>query len=260
MRKTAKFIIFTAVIIILAFTSAIQCSEQTVLYQVSTLNALQEGVYDGAVSFESLAKHGDFGIVTFDGLDGEMVMLNGSIYQVKADGKVYKPVATDKTPFADVVKFTPDIPIHFVNGMDFAHLENKIIASLPSKNIPYAVMIKGQFSYVKTRSVKKQVKPYPRLAEAVKGQAIFEMKNIKGTIIGYVMPKNFSGINMPGLHLHFIDDTGTKGGHLLDCVAVDCRLELCSIYSLELDFPHNSDFMKKDLSGDKLKELGKIEK
>lgn len=260
MSKISKLSIFTAIIIILAFTPAIQCAEQTVLYQVSTLNALQEGIYDGVVSFYSLSTHGDFGIGTFDGLDGEMIMLKGIIYQVRADGKVYKPAITDKTPFADVVNFSPDISIHFANGMDFAQLENKIIASLPSKNIPYAIMIKGNFSYIKTRSVKKQLKPYPRLADAVKEQVIFEMKNIKGTIIGYVMPQNFSGINMAGLHLHFIDDTGTKGGHLLDCVVLDCWLELCSIYSLKLDFPHSKDFMEQDLNGDKQKELGKIEK
>ncbi len=35
--------------------------------------ALLDGIYDGVISFEDLKKHGDFGIGTFDQLDGEMI-------------------------------------------------------------------------------------------------------------------------------------------------------------------------------------------
>nr|MBS9408302.1 acetolactate decarboxylase [Streptococcus oralis] len=42
------------------------------VYQTSTMLALLDGIYDGVISFEELKERGDFGIGTFDQLDGEM--------------------------------------------------------------------------------------------------------------------------------------------------------------------------------------------
>ena len=62
------------------------------LFQVSTSGALVQGVYERAVSSTFLLKYGDFGLGTFDNLDGEMVVLDGGIYQVRSDGTVNKIV------------------------------------------------------------------------------------------------------------------------------------------------------------------------
>jgi hypothetical protein len=48
---------------------------QETLTQVSTIGALINRVYDGVISYGELKKYGDFGIGTFEGLDGEMVAL-----------------------------------------------------------------------------------------------------------------------------------------------------------------------------------------
>ena len=58
------------------------------MYQISTSTALVEGVDDGAVSSGFLLAQGDFGLGTFENLDGEMVILDGIIYQVRGDGSV----------------------------------------------------------------------------------------------------------------------------------------------------------------------------
>jgi wobble nucleotide-excising tRNase len=54
-----------------------QCADDDVLFQVSTIDALLQGVLDGFFTFEDLKTHGDFGIGTFDSLDGEMIALDG---------------------------------------------------------------------------------------------------------------------------------------------------------------------------------------
>jgi acetolactate decarboxylase len=56
--------------------------EMSTLYQISTSSALVEGVYSGSVCSSVLLEHGDFGLGTFEDLDGEMVILDGQIYQV----------------------------------------------------------------------------------------------------------------------------------------------------------------------------------
>ncbi len=57
------------------------------LFQTSTVDALLEGKYEGDVSFAELGDRGDFGLGTFDALDGEMICLDGTFFQVKADGR-----------------------------------------------------------------------------------------------------------------------------------------------------------------------------
>ena len=74
-------------------------------FQVSTLSALNAGVFDGATTLAELKSHGDFGLGTFEGLDGEMVVLNGKFYQIKTDGVAYPVPDNSKTPFSTVTFF-----------------------------------------------------------------------------------------------------------------------------------------------------------
>lgn len=77
------------------------------LFQTSTVDALLGGNYEGDVSFAELEAYGDFGLGTFDALDGEMIALDGAFYQVKADGRAYDVDERMKTPFAVVTFFEP---------------------------------------------------------------------------------------------------------------------------------------------------------
>src|SRR5215203_1726820 len=75
------------------------------LFQTSTIDALLDGNYEGDVSFAELEANGDFGLGTFDALDGEMVALDGSFYQIRSDGRAYPVDGQKKTPFAVVTFF-----------------------------------------------------------------------------------------------------------------------------------------------------------
>lgn len=54
------------------------------VFQVLTSAALVQGVYQGAVSSRVLLSKGNFGLGTFEHLDGEMVVLDGKIYRCAA--------------------------------------------------------------------------------------------------------------------------------------------------------------------------------
>lgn len=106
---------------LLAFLLSGQClaEDDDVLFQVSTIDALMQGVFDGFYSFNDLMARGDFGIGTFDALDGEMVALDGEYYQVRADGVAY-PVQGDMTaPFAAVTRFEADQTAALENASNF---------------------------------------------------------------------------------------------------------------------------------------------
>ena len=53
--------------------------------QVSVIDALMIGRYDGVMPIPELLRHGDFGVGTLDHLDGEMIIL---------DGRRFRSVAT----------------------------------------------------------------------------------------------------------------------------------------------------------------------
>jgi acetolactate decarboxylase len=60
------------------------------MFQSSTTAALVEGVYSGSISSSILLKRGSFGLGTFENLDGEMIILDGEIYQARGDVGDYR--------------------------------------------------------------------------------------------------------------------------------------------------------------------------
>ena len=242
------------------FFSGFASAQDTVM-QVSTIDALVAGLYDGTMPCSQLLQYGDVGIGTFDRLEGEMIVLDDIVYQVKADGRVYTPGPGMKTPFASVCRFGADDTITLKNGMDFKELEEAIDTSISNKNLFYAVKITGTFSYMKTRSVPAQDKPYPPLAAVTKNQSVFEMQDVSGTIVGFRCPTYVQGINVPGYHLHFISDDRTRGGHILDLETSTgiCSVDRCNQFFLVLP-TEGEAFKQVDLSKDRSKELYQIEK
>ena len=235
-------------------------AQRETVSQVSTIDALLNGVYDGVMSFSDLEEYGDFGIGTFAGLDGEMLAFDGDFYQVKADGKAYVVSGGMETPFAAVTFFDTDLSRPVPEGIDYAQFEEFLGGILPTDNIFYAIRIDGTFSYMKTRSVPGQGKPYPPLAEVTKNQPIFEFNDVEGTVAGFRCPAYVSGVNVVGYHLHFLTETKDAGGHILEfvvdnaVVSVDYTSEFLMILPDE-----NSDFYKLDLTEDKQEELEQVE-
>ena len=75
----------TSSIIVAALARYLEKPIHTV-FQVSTSVALVAGVYDREVSVETILRHGDFGLGTFANLDGEMIVLDGRVFQIRAPG------------------------------------------------------------------------------------------------------------------------------------------------------------------------------
>ena len=230
------------------------------LFQISTVDALLEGVYDGDYRARDLAKQGTLGLGTFNALDGEMVVLDGVVYQVRADGAIIRVRPDDLTPFATVVRFRKDQEVRVPAGTDFDAFQKWVDAALPSQNLYYAFRAEGTFRHVKTRSVPRQDRPYRRLAEVVEDQSEFEASNVRGTLLGFRCPDFTAGVNVPGYHLHFLSDDQTFGGHVLGFSSGELVVEIDSIHRIEMLLPDDQAFLGADLSEHKAGELEKVEK
>jgi acetolactate decarboxylase len=233
MRRTLSFLLILS-IVAAAFGMLYAQSADHAIYQVSTFHALKDGKYDGETTFEELKKRGDFGMGTVNGLDGEVVALNGEFFQVKADGRVYSIADQVKTPFAVVTFFKPDktLSLPGVSGMN--ELQEALDRMLPSADGIFAIRIAGEFKYIKVRSVPRQERPYPGLEDALKHQTVFELKNVRGTLVGFRFPSYIGGVNVPGYHFHFITADKQSGGHTLDCSTEGVIVDVARISNLSV--------------------------
>lgn len=231
------------------------------VYQYSTLQALIEGVYDGEKSLAELQQHGDFGIGTFNALDGEMILLDGTFYQVRADGQVYQPPLQTRTPFAAVVSFTTEETWELPAGLDYAAFRGWLDGKIGgADNLPVAVHVRGRFGRVRTRSVPAQSPPYPRLTEVTRHQPEFEIKAGAGRLVGFRLPPYLAGVNIAGYHLHFLSDDLKSGGHLLDFETYGGKVEICRRHRLVLDLPSSEAFKAADLADDKQADVHAVER
>jgi acetolactate decarboxylase len=235
--------------------------DRDVLFQISTIDALMQGVYDGIMPVSELRKRGDFGIGTFDALDGEMIVLNGIVYQAKADGRMYPAADTQTTPFATVTFFDRDRTAATEKSMNFSEFSSAMENRLPSRNIVYAMRMHGTFPFLKVRAIPAQHKPYPALAEASKNQSVYTYSGSTGTIVGFYTPVFFKGVNVAGYHLHFISDDKKTGGHILEIVVPsNTTVEYDITPGFAMSLPTSGDFAGVDLSGDLTGDLAKVEK
>lgn len=194
-----------------------QIKDDNSIFQLSTLNSLSAGNFDGNWTIGELRSHGDTGMGTFNGLDGEMIELNSNIYQIKSNGTVYLINDSTNTPFAMTVPFKTDKILILNSSMNLTQLEQFLNTTMPSKNMFYSIKVIGTFDSVKARSPPKQNKPYPTLNEALKKQTIFNFNNITGTMVGFWCPEYASDVNLNDYHFHFISEDKKSGGHILDC-------------------------------------------
>jgi acetolactate decarboxylase len=228
--------------------------------QVSTIDALLVGAYDGTMTCRKLLGKGDFGIGTFDRLDGEMLVLDGKVFQIKADGKVYRPPLSLTTPFAAVCRFSPQISISLPKNSSQEAVKLLLDEKIPAKNTFCAVKITGTFRTMHTRSVPAQEKPYRPLAEVAAHQPEFTMHHVSGTIVGFRSPPFVKGIGVPGYHLHFVSDDEQQGGHILDFELTEGTAEIDICNRLHLVLPDkDSSFHQLDLSKDRSQALKQVE-
>jgi acetolactate decarboxylase len=234
--------------------------DEETLYQVSTIDALMQGVFDGIQPVGELKRHGDFGIGTFDALDGEMIVLDGVVYQAKADGHIYRVNDSLTTPFATVTYFDRDFSNMTGNPMNFTVFSSSMAAGLPSQNMVYAVRMHGTFPSMKVRAIPAQSKPYPNLTAAAQNQSVYTYTDTTGSVVGVYTPVFFEGLNVVGYHLHYISDDRQTGGHILDLtVPGNTVVDYDITPEFHMKLPTSGAFTGVDLSQDLTGELAKVE-
>jgi acetolactate decarboxylase len=220
------------------FAAAAQGARAAEAYQVSTISALLAGGYDGDTTVGELLRHGGFGLGTFNGVDGEMMVLDGKVYRGTTDGRAQLVSDAERTPFAVVVAFEPRASMPVVVGQSLEQLQAALDAQPLSAARIVAARLDGRFRGIRLRSEPKQTPPYRPLAEVMKAQQVtHDFEDIDGTLIGFRFPASASSVNVAGWHFHFLSADKTRGGHVLSLTTGRGEARMQEISDLRIRFP-----------------------
>ena len=220
-----------------------------VLFQASTIGALLDGSFDGDLTFAELGERGDLGLGTLNGLDGEMIALDGEFLRADVDGHVAPVGPEERTPFAVVTRFEPTVEAELAGGLDHEAILAALDELAPDGESSFTVRLDGRFASVRARSVPKQQPPYRPLGEVVADQHVFELTDIEGTMVGFRFPTFIEGIEVAGYHLHFVDTARRRGGHVLGSRAAGTlRARIDPADDLHVELPPAVDLTDPDLA------------
>lgn len=218
------------------------------LYQYSTMGALVGGMFEGTFKMSDVLSTGDYGIGTMDGLNGELIILEGEPFLIESTGKVRTVSHEETTPFASIMNFNPTKTLEFKESLTKEELDEKILKEIQGMNYFHAVKITGKFKLIKARSVKKQTEPYPKLVEAVKEQGYFDIEDTEGTLFGFYTPHFIMGIGVGGYHVHYLSDNRQSGGHVFDYEIEDVKVEMALQEDFILKMPDTKRYHEHDLN------------
>ncbi len=233
------------------------------MYQVSTLQALALGYNEAVITAEELLKEGDTGLGTFEGVDGEMIVLDGHCYRADKDGNVSIVSPDTGIPFCAVARHYGKQQFELSNMRDIEDIRTQLtlkIEEVFGLNSMHIVRISGEFEMVDARSEAPYKSHHITLKEMLShNQEAFMFENIRGTLVGVYFPDYMDGINMPGWHLHFLSEDRTKGGHVFNVSLKEGKAEVDKINNIYINLPKNPAFDTYSLKQDLQEEIKSVE-
>lgn len=236
----------------------------SVMYQVSTLQALARGDFYGNATIGELLAHGDTGLGTFQAVDGEMIVLEGECFRAKADGTVQKAGAEDSTPFASVTFLDKQQRFELSGATTMQEFLAFMDAKVKSAGVNsiYVCRVDGSFSEVYARSeMEQQAEPYKTFAQVLAtDQREFEFTDVSGSLVAVYFPEYMDGLNVPGWHVHFISDDRTMGGHVFDFTMLNGSVAFGATEGFTFTIPTTNYFQSLKLTDVSQEEIESVEK
>ena len=235
---------------------------EQIMYQVSTLQALAMGYTRGVVSVDDFLQHGDIGLGTFEGVDGEMILLDGECYRALEDGTAVLAGGDMSVPFA--------VTTFLRQGKSFSAREVEDIEALKrlldlkieedfGLNSMHVIRIDGVFSQIFARSASAYYSQHVTLKEILqKTQKEFSFRDIRGTLVCVYFPDYMDTINAAGWHLHFLSEDKSCGGHVIDLKMKQGTAMINKISRVQIELPNTPAFdtySLKEASQEEIKEV-----
>ncbi|MFG6504348.1 acetolactate decarboxylase [Microbacterium sp. P05] len=219
------------------------------LTQFAVLDALLAGAYETGMTVSDALDHGGFGLGCCDRLGGEVVLLDGEAFECTVDGPPSRMLGDAVLPFADVCRF-PAATAVTVADVDLDGFTAEVESRLLSRNLFHAVRWDGVVASVRLRVTPRQQHPLPPLDEVTRQQVETVVTRRAGTLVGFWAPTIYQGITVAGLHVHFLAEDRSIGGHVLDVTVSGGELRLAAFARFDLHLPVDELFLSTELTHD----------
>jgi acetolactate decarboxylase len=187
------------------------------IIQVQTIEALMDGRYEGFVTVGDLTGTGDVGLGTLEGLDGEVVVVDGEFWNIGIDGVAKRADPSARVPFAAVVDFVEADRIQIDGPVSQEAFKQAVRQHLDDPDGCYALRVDGTFGQVVFRSVARQEPPFRPLAEVIAdSERQFTAERLEATLVGFHFPDYAGDLNATGFHFHLLAADRSTGGHVYD--------------------------------------------
>jgi acetolactate decarboxylase len=242
-------------------TKAQHTDNGSCLFHVGLANTLLGGMYDGFYSVDQLKIKGNFGIGAPHRLDGELLILDGRVWQTTHADTTFEADGSVMVPYAAVHHFNPVESIQLNGSFSRDQLYAVLDSLLAPTNGMYGVKVSAIFTAITTRAFPAVTDiPAPALASIMDRQVLFNHREIEGALVGYKLPPFMAGMNFPGYHFHFLSDDQRRGGHMVDFTATNVTVEYDRIHRFEVQLPGSPAFDAFDFSPDRSTEARTIQR
>ncbi|KAH8428592.1 acetolactate decarboxylase [Aspergillus melleus] len=229
------------------------------IYQYSLLSALMHGICHEGRSVQQVLQHGDHGLGTIRGLDGEIVIVDSKAYHFPSDPR--KPPralsATATLPYVVITRFQPSL-LKSLPRLSMASLSDALSPLLPTQqNTFISVRLDAWFRKICFRVIPAQSRPRESLKTLAARQVIKECRDVRGVIFGFWSPPYTSGFSVAGFHLHFMSEDGASGGHVVGFEAdgEEVKLAAAPIRDYRVEVPAGEEFHEAPVGNVAEKEL-----
>ncbi|MCP2635207.1 acetolactate decarboxylase [Microbacterium sp. HD4P20] len=217
--------------------------------QFAVLDALLAGAYESGLAVADVRKLGDFGIGCCEHLGGEVVILDGDVFECTVDDRPGRMVDDQVLPFVVACQL-PAVSAQPIARADLAAFTDGIEKGLASPNLFHAVRVDGVFAAVRIRVTPRQERPFQPLAEVTSGQIETVVTDTRGTLVGFWTPRIYQGISVAGVHMHFISEDRSIGGHVLDVNIAKGHMKFAAHSRFNLRLPTDEHFLRTELTHD----------
>jgi acetolactate decarboxylase len=117
------------------------------IFHYSVWFALVNLIYDGTLTTEELKTKGDIAIGSYNGLNGELVMVDGNLYQITEDGAVHEPGNKDLICYANATFFDKEQGFDMEGPVNYDILRSKINEALSQTQDFLNAIFENTFQY-----------------------------------------------------------------------------------------------------------------
>ncbi|GBQ09907.1 acetolactate decarboxylase [Swaminathania salitolerans] len=182
--------------------------------QYSTVGALLAGHFAGEKSLAALRCEDAFGLGCSAGINGELTICCGRIYEASAGEEVRCLSTDEKMPFLQVTQFAPQ-QTHVVEDISHENAYEHIARHIAPDNIFLAVSIEGRFDRLVLRRPRRAGDETRDAHAVAASQEVETREGVTGRLVGFWTPGLFGRVSVPGFHFHFLDDARRISGHVL---------------------------------------------